>query len=224
MDRAVVNAGRIIAGSPSGPVIPGECLIAADRLAIRKLKDDQVDYAQLARWLSNPALLEYYEGRDHPYTPELAAATFNPAACLADGEVPCLILFDHQAVGYLQYYPLPLAERPAWGLPEAGVIYGIDLFIGEPGLWSQGLGTKAVRLIQAHLFDNLHVDWVVLDPQASNTRAIRCYEKCGFKKIRRLPAHELHEGSYRDCWSMGITINEYLASLTCLSSPGAAPL
>ena len=40
------------------------------------------------------------------------------------------------------------------------------------------------------------------DPQAWNERAIRCYEKCGFKKVKLLPKHELHEGEYRDCWQI----------------------
>ncbi len=38
-----------------------------------------------------------------------------------------------------------------------------------------------------------------MDPQCRNARAIACYEKCGFKKIRILPRHEMHEGEMRDC-------------------------
>ena len=41
---------------------------------------------------------------------------------------------------------------------------------------------------------------VIMDPQRTNSRAIRCYEKCGFKKVRILPKHEFHEGELRDCW------------------------
>lgn len=41
---------------------------------------------------------------------------------------------------------------------------------------------------------------VVMDPQTWNKRAIRCYEKCGIKKVKILPEHEFHEGRYRDCW------------------------
>ncbi len=39
-----------------------------------------------------------------------------------------------------------------------------------------------------------------MDPQLRNTRAMKCYEKCGFKKIKILPKHELHEGVHQDCW------------------------
>lgn len=45
-------------------------------------------------------------------------------------------------------------------------------------------------------------DRIVMDPQTRNERAIHCYEKCGFKKVRLLPKQELHEGIYQDCWLM----------------------
>ena len=43
---------------------------------------------------------------------------------------------------------------------------------------------------------------VILDPHANNPRALRCYEACGFRKVKFLPQHELHEGVWEDCWLM----------------------
>ena len=68
--------------------------------------------------------------------------------------------------------------------------------------WNRGIGTRAVSLMCDYLFGALAARTITLDPEAWNTRAIRCYEKCGFRKIKLLPAHELHEGQYRDCWIM----------------------
>jgi aminoglycoside 6'-N-acetyltransferase len=51
-----------------------------------------------------------------------------------------------------------------------------------------------------------------MDPQTRNTRAIKCYKKCGFKKIKILPKRELHEGEYQDCLlieNYNGTINSY---------------
>ena len=31
---------------------------------------------------------------------------------------------------------------------------------------------------------------------------IRAYEKAGFRIIKSLPEHELHEGKMEDCWLM----------------------
>ena len=43
---------------------------------------------------------------------------------------------------------------------------------------------------------------VILDPHADNPRALRCYEACGFRKLKLLEKHEMHEGERRDCWLM----------------------
>jgi len=61
------------------------------------------------------------------------------------------------------------------------------------------------QLVQStidHLTNVLKVDKVVMDPQAWNVRAISCYEKCGFEKVKLLPKHEWHEGKMQDCWPM----------------------
>jgi len=42
----------------------------------------------------------------------------------------------------------------------------------------------------------------VMRVQGRHEDAVRCYEKSGFKKVKLLPAHELHEGAMRDCWLM----------------------
>ena len=39
-------------------------------------------------------------------------------------------------------------------------------------------------------------------PKVNNERAIKCYEKCGFTKVKVLKEHELHEGVLEDCWMM----------------------
>ena len=51
-----------------------------------------------------------------------------------------------------------------------------------------------------YLIEHKKADRIVMDPQTRNTRAIKCYEKCGFKKVKILPSRELHEGEYQDCW------------------------
>lgn len=50
------------------------------------------------------------------------------------------------------------------------------------------------------LIGHKNADRIVMDPQTRNTRAIKCYEKCGFNKVRLLPSSEFHEGKYQDCW------------------------
>jgi aminoglycoside 6'-N-acetyltransferase len=39
-----------------------------------------------------------------------------------------------------------------------------------------------------------------MDPRIKNARAIKCYKRCGFKKVKILPKNELHKGVYQNCW------------------------
>ena len=71
--------------------------------------------------------------------------------------------------------------------------------------WNKGIGTKLVSSVVEYLIREKGADRIVMDPQTWNERAIHCYEKCGFEKVKLLPKRELHEGAYRDCWLMEYT-------------------
>ena len=49
-------------------------------------------------------------------------------------------------------------------------------------------------------------DIILLDPHKNNYRAIRAYEKAGFRIIKSLPEHELFEGKQEDCWLMELVL------------------
>lgn len=165
------------------------------------MDDTQADYALLARWLTDPRVLQCYEGRDNPFPLERVKEKYAPRVLAEEGVVPCIMQYECQPVGYLQFY---VADPAEYHFDGRGKVYALDLFIGEPSLWGQGLGTQFVRLLLCYLFETKSADWVILDPHVDNTRAIRAYEKCGFRKIKVLPQHELHEGKQVDCWLMGI--------------------
>jgi RimJ/RimL family protein N-acetyltransferase len=54
----------------------------------------------------------------------------------------------------------------------------------------------------AYLKENCGSEILLLDPHQDNPRAIRAYEKAGFRILRSLPAHELFEGKMTDCFLM----------------------
>lgn len=172
------------------------------RISLVPLSGEDWEYACLSMWLSNPQVLEFYEGRDKPVSLEAARRMFDPQANRDEGCTPCFWLLDEQPVGYLQFYRLESEEQREYGL--AGIVYGMDQFIGAVEWWGRGLGTALVRMTLDYCFDTLPVEWMVLDPHVRNLRAIRCYEHCGFQKLRLVEKHELHEGVWEDCWLMGV--------------------
>lgn len=171
-------------------------LFQNDKLSVRllELKDDSL----IVKWLSDPSVLEFYEGRDNVFDLEKVHEKFYDRE---PGVVRCIVEFDKIPIGYIQYYQVDSDERKLYGYTEVpDVIYGMDQFIGEVTYWNNGIGTLLVNSMVEFLVKQNHVDRVVMDPQTWNERAIRCYEKCGFNKVKLLPKNELHEGEYRDCW------------------------
>lgn len=184
-----------------------------DLVVVRKMRDDEADYRLLSAWLSDPRVLEYYEGRDNPHDVERIRGKYSPRAQGLEGVVPCIIgawfpgpsNADGEPVdpiGYIQYYPLSSETFEEYRIDPARSAFGIDLFIGRPELWGRGLGTRALRLLMDYLFEAEGAELITIDPYLINPRAIRAYEKAGFNKVRILPRHDLHEGVMQDSWLM----------------------
>lgn len=164
-------------------------------VSVRKLEAGDADH--LVRWLSDARVLEYYEGRDRPHDMAMVQEHF-----YRDDQIEaCIIQLDDRDIGYIQYYYVDPEEREVYGYGEGdGRILGMDQFIGEPDCWNQGIGTRLIQGMVSYLTNTLQADKIVMDPQTWNARALRVYEKCGFRKIRLLEKREWHEGEYRDCW------------------------
>ena len=158
------------------------------------------DLPLMLRWLTNPIVLEFYGGRDIHYTMETLAADY-PVA-IPDG-FRIIFEYDGIPIGYGQIYRVTETLNNGYGYPVAGrTVYAMDQFIGEPRYWSKGIGTTYLRTITDYLKTHLKADAILVDPHKSNPRAIRAYEKSGFRIIKSLPSFELFEGKKEDCWLM----------------------
>ena len=91
--------------------------------------------------------------------------------------------------------------------PDDGhIVFAMDQFIGEPEYWNRGIGSSFLKKMTDHLKTHLAAERVLLDPHQNNIRAIRPYERAGFKRITPLPGHELFEGEKVDCWLMELVL------------------
>ena len=175
-------------------------LLARGALRLRGLRDEACDYDALAAWLSDDRVLRWYGGRDAPMTREEVLRKYRPRLRAEDPVRPCIIERTGAPVGYLQFYPVGKASDQ--GLEDAEASWAVDLFLGEPSQWSQGVGSELLAALVEYLCAHAGAERIVIDPQVSNARAIRCYEKAGFRKRELLREHELHEGELRDHWLM----------------------
>lgn len=166
------------------------------KLKVRKLK--RKDAFLLEKWLSDPLVLRYYEGRDNPFDLEKVIREFYE---MEEEIVKCIIEFDNKEIGYIQFYQLDAPTKKLYGC-SGNSLYGMDQFIGEVEYWNKGIGTLLVSSMAKYLVNHLKAKRVVMDPQTWNLRALKCYEKSGFIKKKKLKKHEYHEGEYQDCWIM----------------------
>lgn len=89
------------------------------------------------------------------------------------------------------------------------VYFGI--FIGEKSYWGKGYGTDAIKLSLKYLFESRRVHKVQLTVSDFNHRAIRAFEKSGFRRDGVLRENAVIEGKYLDHIIMSILDSEYLA-------------
>jgi diamine N-acetyltransferase len=85
--------------------------------------------------------------------------------------------------------------------------FGIAL--GEKQYWGQGYGTQAARTVLRYAFNELNLHRVELEVFAFNPRAIRCYEKAGFRLEGTRRQSHFHQGQYHDAYRMGILRDEF---------------
>lgn len=108
-------------------------------------------------------------------------------------------LVEDKHIGFLAIWT-DLVHREAW----------VGLAIGERDLWSKGYGTDMMKLCQQYVFTELGMERLSLGLHAYNPRALRAYEKCGFRLEGRTRQELLREGKRYDSMWMGILREEWL--------------
>lgn len=85
----------------------------------------------------------------------------------------------------------------------------LGVFIGDKDYRSKGYGTEAIRLLLEYGFKYMNLNNIKLDLMEFNERALKCYEKCGFKEYRRRRKCRFINGKYYDSISMDILADEF---------------
>lgn len=66
---------------------------------------------------------------------------------------------------------------------------GIDIFV-TAARRGQGLGADTIRALARHLFEDRGHHRITIDPAVANERAIRAYERVGFKRVGIMRRYE----------------------------------
>jgi RimJ/RimL family protein N-acetyltransferase len=86
----------------------------------------------------------------------------------------------------------------------------VAIGIGDRELAGKGYGTDAMRLALRYAFAELNLHRVTLNVFSNNARAIRSYEKAGFRHEGRMRQAMRRDGTWLDILYMGILHDEWL--------------
>ncbi len=134
-----------------------------------------LDLPLVRRWLAVPEVAQWWGNADEQFA-LISGDLGHPAMD------QFIVAHDGGPFAYLQCYDPAAWPDNGFG-PQPPGTRGIDQFIGEPVMIGCGHGSALIRLF----IDRLLVDGlprVVTDPDPANTRAIRAYERAGFRRDR----------------------------------------
>ena len=143
------------------------------------------DLPLMRRWLEQPHVRDWWG------EPEQELNYVRDMIEGRDTTRPFIFSVDGTPAGYIQYWFIGHHQNETWiadhpwlaELPSDAV--GVDLSIGEADMLSRGVGSDVLRLFTERLVAEGHRT-IIIDPDPANGRAVRAYEKAGYRAVPRL--------------------------------------
>jgi len=183
------------------PCVPGQVVrfLVGERLYLRPLERE--DLPLLRRWANDPEVRALI-GEVLPMS-EAAAEEFYEHV-RTDRERVWLIIVLREG------------DRP---IGEAGLLRifypwrstDMSIVIGEKDCWGQGYGAEVARLLLGLAFDGLNMHRVAVGVVGFNERALRFWERVGFRREGLQREGYFCGGKYHDFVMMSILEEEYRA-------------
>lgn len=164
--------------------MPSEPQFDAARVNFRALAHD--DLRLMHRWINDdPEVRQWWSREAGPF--EKIVDKYAPRIAASGPTRSYIIQYDTHPIGYIQEYLV--GDHPDWArlvdVPEESA--GVDLFVGEAAYRGQGRGTAILRkFVREVVFARPEVESCIIGPEQSNARAIRSYEKAGFKPLKSI--------------------------------------
>ncbi len=160
---------------------------------------------QYVKWLNDWETARFLRpGIPAPLNLEEETAWFENLAKSKDNVVfAILTLAEHKLIGNCGLHRIDLKNRSA--------VLGI--FIGDKDYWGKGYGTDATRTLLRFAFEELALNRVELEVYDYNPRAMRAYEKAGFRREGTRRQALYREGAFHDIHLLAILREEWRGGL-----------
>ena len=170
------------------------------RIVIRSIEEE--DLPLVLPWWNDPEVMYYADDDLHP---SLTLQDLQQRHAKEIGEwrhhMERMVIEtkDTRLIGDIMYRGYQSDVRSAY----------MGLLIGMKDLWGQGYGTEAIWLFLEYLFVQKEMHKVAITVSDFNTRAIKAYEKCGFRRDGVLRDNATVEGKYVNHLLMSLLEEEY---------------
>jgi len=175
--------------------------LIGDRIYLRPL-DAETDLDRCLRWINDPEVLATLGCRkpvgrvsEREWLEEQYKSDeqMNLAIVLKDGD---------RHIGNCGFNDIDYVDRCG--------VFGI--LIGEKDCWGQGYAPEAAKLVLKYGFEELGLHRIELEVYSHNARAVRAYEKVGFRREGTLRESYYRNGVYHDTIVMSVLESEWRTS------------
>jgi RimJ/RimL family protein N-acetyltransferase len=168
-------------------------------VVLRRHRRENLD--AVLRWYRDPELARLTRYQTRPMTTEEIEHFFHSRLLSPEALAYAIhVRDDDRLIGLTTFSSLDADNGSAL----------FHITIGEPDAWGKGYGTDTVRVMVRHAFRSLGLHRVALSVFSFNERAIRAYEKVGFRVEGRLREAIWRDGRYWDEVQMGVLRDEWL--------------
>jgi aminoglycoside 6'-N-acetyltransferase len=176
-------------------------------IAFRPLAE--TDIPMLKRWLEDPDVSPWYE--EDSTALDALRASYLPIITGAEPTRGYIIRVDGRDAGYIQCYVIDAHPDYARQIDVDPAAVGIDLFLGEPGARNRGYGAPVIRaLLREVVFGEMDAEVAIIAPAPDNVRAIRAYERAGFRWVKTVPIVDESPANTGDEYVMRLTREAFL--------------
>jgi len=156
-------------------------VIEGDKVKLRSVKPS--DYDKIIKWSENKKLT-YFAGARLPKDREECIKRYQRSSNLFN----IIFAIEDKNGNFLGEIEL---NHIQWKKKIAELF----LYIGEENLWGKGYGADALNTFIEYIYREKKFNKIYLRVYQNNIRAIRCYQKCGFKKKGILKLNKRHLNS-----------------------------
>lgn len=134
----------------------------------------------LHEWVRRPHVAEWWK---EPSTLEAIREEYLPTLHGRSSTRAFIASLHNTPIGFIQAYVVQGSGGGWWEDEDDPGARGIDQFLADAGRLNQGLGTAMVSAFVQQLLQDPAVSTIQTDPSPRNARAIRCYQKVGFRQV-----------------------------------------